>query len=305
MRIITLILASVLAAVAYAQQPQSFRTDDGETLYYTRSGSGPRVVMLYGGPGFGASGMKDWLDSLSNQFETILFEQRGTGLSKKVRLDSATINVQRAYRDLDNLREHLGDNTLTLCGYSWGAMLALAYASYYPSNAQNLVLVGPGFIDTSLVVPFFDNLARAMYPSERDSLAYWSSPETGSRDSVQAQLMRNVFSYMCYFYDHSAGRKVFEEYFRHIDYSPAMADLMWKSLYRGYDLKEPLKNYKGRCTIIRPRQDNLPEEVVFSIVRSVPQTQVYYIERCGHAADLEKPNELFRLLRRALNPTGQ
>ena len=57
------------------QQIKSFKTSDGETLYYASKGEGPLVVLLYGGPGFGVGPMRPWADSLSNQFECILFEQ--------------------------------------------------------------------------------------------------------------------------------------------------------------------------------------------------------------------------------------
>ena len=72
---------------------------------------------------------------------------------------------------------------------------------------------------------------------------------------------------------------------------------MWKDIYKDFNFAEAAKCYKGQCNIIRPRQDVIPAEVVFKIKETLPQSKIYFIERCGHLADLEKPNELFSLLR--------
>ena len=102
------------------QEVVSFTSSDGEELYYTKTGTGPKVVFLYGGPGYSVSAMKFWADSLSGDWECILYDQRGTGLSANVKLDTSTINLKRATRDLEELRQHLGEDKLVLCGISWG-----------------------------------------------------------------------------------------------------------------------------------------------------------------------------------------
>jgi len=246
---------------SHAQKVESFKTDDGETLHYTKKGKGPHVILLYGGPGMSANVMLPWLDSLSNQFECILFEQRGTGLSKNVKIDSTTINVDRACRDLDNLRTHLGDKSLALCGYAWGGMLSMAYAAKYPSRVNNMILVSTAFLDLSLIQAWRDDTYRDTYPNERDSIAYWSKPEIRNQDPVKADLMRMVLSLMNRFYDHDLGRKMLVDYLKKMDVNREMSSLMWNDVYRGFDLKQQLKSYKGKCTNIRPQQDNIPEEL--------------------------------------------
>jgi len=156
------------------QQVKSFKTTDGEPLYYTSLGKGPKVVLLYGGPGFGVGPMRPWADSLSNQFECILFDQRGTGLSSNVKLDSTTINLKRATQDIEDLRMYLGEKQLTLCGISWGGMLAQAYASFFPENTRNIVLVSTLGPDLSLMSAFNDNMNMRRFPNESDSLTYWN-----------------------------------------------------------------------------------------------------------------------------------
>lgn len=79
-----------------------------------------------------------------------------------------------------------------------------------------------------------------------------------------------------------------------------MSDLMWKDLVINYDLKSVLINYKGQCSIIRPRQDPVPAESIYQIKDLLPQSKFFFIERCGHFPDYEKPKEFFRILRGVL-----
>lgn len=302
-KMLIIFLVFIIPIVVFSHESEKFTTDDGEFLYFTRAGSGHKVVLLCGGPGFGANLMNPWLDSLSTNFEPVLFEQRGTGLSSKVRLDSSTINFSRACKDIDNLREFLEEDRLVICGYSWGCMLALGYAANYPNRVKNLVLLspGPGGVDLST-----DNAANAnvkwnTYPIERDSINYWRKGENRKSDPQRAQLLGMVFSLMNRFYDHELGRRLLEEWLQKAEYNPKMSNLMWKDMSKGFNLKEKLSKYKGGCNIIHPRQEVMPAEIITKIKDSIPQTKVYFIEKCGHLADLERPKELFTLLRLVLD----
>ena len=279
-----------------AQITKSFRTTDGETLYYTTKGNGPKVILLYGGPGIGAGPMRPWADSLSNKFECIIFEQRGTGLSSNVKLDSTTINLKRATQDIDDLRKHLGENQLTLCGISWGGGLAQAYASYFPENTKQIVLVCSLGPDLSLMSAFIDNMNMRRYPNERDSLSNWNKQP----DSEFTKMKRNFFSFLPDFYDHNIGYKMLPQFFATATFHEQMSELMWADLYKNYDLTSKLKGYHGQCTIIKTRQDVMPEETVYQIKNLLPQTEIMTIEKCGHFPDYEKPAEFFRLLKSIL-----
>lgn len=291
------LVAFLLTAVQItAQQVKSFQTSDGETLFYTTYGNGPKVVLLYGGPGYGVGPMVPWADSLSSQFECILFEQRGTGLSNNVRLDSSTINLKIATQDIENLRIHLGEEQMTLCGISWGGMLAQAYASFFPENTKNIVLVSTLGPDLSLLAAFNDNMNMRRFPHEKDSLTYWNNQP----DSDLSKMKRDYFGFISEFYNHDTGYAMLPQFFATTKLNERMSDLMWKDLVVNYDLKSVLINYKGQCSIIRPRQDPVPAESIYQIRDLLPQTEIFFIERCGHFPDYEKPKELFEILRQIL-----
>jgi proline iminopeptidase len=278
------------------QQINHFKTTDGETLYYTSLGKGQKVILLYGGPGFGVGPMRSWADSLSNKFECILFEQRGTGLSVNAKLDSTTINLKKATRDIEDLRVQLGEKQLTLCGISWGGMLAQAYASYFPESTKNIVLVSTLGPDLSLLSAFSDNMDMRRFPEERDSLTFWNKQP----DSELSKMKRDYFNFISEFYNHEVGYIMLHRFFATTKFHDTMSNLMWNDLILKYDLKPFLIKYKGKCSIIRPRQDPVPAESIYQIKDLLPQANIYFIEKSGHFPDYEKPQELFNLLRRVL-----
>jgi len=296
MKIFIAILLSLATFTGYCQEVRSFKVSDGETLYYTRHGSGPKVVFLYGGPGYAVSAMNFWADSLSDQFECILYDQRGTGLSGKVKLDESTINLKRAVADLNDLRVNLKEEKLTLCGISWGAMLAQSYAAFYPENTGKIVLVSTLGPDLSSFAAFNDNMNMRRFPAERDSLRCWMDQP----DSELSSMKRSFFQFIPEFYDHSIGNEMLKVFFASTTFHDRMSSLIWQDLYSSYDLKPKLGKYDGEAVIIRPRQDPAPAEAVFQIKELLPQASIIYIEKCGHFPDYERPAEFFKILRSVL-----
>lgn len=280
-----------------AQEIKSFKTSDGETLYFRTVGKGIKVILLSGGPGFGADGLKVWADSLSGDFECILFHQRGTGLSSNVKVDSSTINLKRAVQDLDDLRKNLGQEKVTLCGHSWGGMLAQAYASTFPNNTEKIVLINPGGPDTSFWPVFFnDNIPMRRYPAERDSLEYWNKQP----DSEISLFKRALFFTLPYFYDHDIGLQKMPPLMKLSPFNEKMNLLMLDDLFLNYNLNSRLGSYKNHCIIIRSRQDIIPAEVICQIKELLPQAEIIIIERSGHFPHLEQPDEFYRILRKVL-----
>jgi proline iminopeptidase len=233
---------------------------------------------------------------MSNNFECILFDQRGTGLSSNVKLDSTTINLVVAARDLEDLRIHLGQKQLTLCGISWGGGLAQVYASYYPENLKEMVLISTMGHDLTFMQAFRDNIRMRRYPNERDSLLFWNKQPTDKNTDLKKLLFRQL----PYFYDHNAGYKIILKYFANISYSSQVSDLMWKDINKNYDLKSRLANYKGICIVFKSRQDVIPESVAYEIKELLPQTKIITIEKSGHYPRLENPDSFYPNFRKAL-----
>jgi len=296
-RILLLAAISMSGISIYPQEVNSFQTSDGETLYFTRQGEGRAIVLLYGGPGLNAKLMRHWSDTLSDQFECILFDQRGTGLSEKVKINKGSINLKRAVEDLEDLRKHLNLEKMTLCGFSWGGALSQAYAANHPDNTEKIVLVSSMGPDMSLYPAFVDNIAMRRYPNELDPEGFWRNHP----NKVDGQVKRIILDFLPYFFNHKLGYDVLVKLIQSDSFHQQTALLMNDDLFKNYDLNKTLPNYHGDCIIIKPRQDVIPAESAFKIKELLPQTEILNIEQCGHFPDLEKPEEFFKKLRVALN----
>jgi proline iminopeptidase len=283
--------------VINGQEILSFKTSDGEILFYKRVGNGPKIIFLSGGPGCEVALIQPFADTLSGKFECILFDQRGTGLSTNVKLDSTTINLQRAVLDIEDLRKHLGTKQISLCGISWGGGLAQAYTSVYPENVKKLVLLCPIGPDTTYSTAFSDNIRMPTYPNERDSLTFWNNQPTNDVSTLK----RNLFFLLAYFYDHKTGYDYLSNIYVKFRFNQKVNDLMNKDLNKHYDLKAGLAKYEGDCVVIKPRQDVIPEEVAFQIIKIVPQTNIIFIERSGHFLGVENPKAFFLALKKAFS----
>ena len=293
---ILLLCLIVSATIINGQGPDSFKASDGETLYYTRIGNGPKVFLLAGGPGYASEAMMYWVDSLKSDYECILFDLRGTGHAADVKLDSSTVNMKKAVHDINDLRKHLNLEKITLCGISFGGALAQCYAAYFPDHVNNLVLVSTMGPDYSLDDPFTDNVVMRFHPEEKDSIKYWKS-QLDKKTAFKNMMMLWLKPY---FYDHDVAGRVLPAFFKSNKHYGKMSYLMTQDLKHNFDIKDKLKDYKGRCTIIRPRQDPIPEQTVYIIKEVLPQSQIIYIEKCGHFPALERPDIFFKKLRLAL-----
>ncbi|MGA8329636.1 MAG: alpha/beta hydrolase, partial [Mycobacterium sp.] len=54
----------------------------------------------------------------------------------------ANVGTENVARDLDTIREALGDNKLTFLGYSYGTRIGSAYAEAFPKNIRAMILDG-------------------------------------------------------------------------------------------------------------------------------------------------------------------
>jgi proline-specific peptidase len=117
---------------------ETLRTRDGRVLAYRSTGSGPVLVCHPGGPGFSGEEFGD-LAGLAGSFTLVLLDPRGTGGSDPPS-DSSAYRLDDFASDLDEVREHLGLERLSLFGFSHGGMVAMVYAASRPERTDRLAL---------------------------------------------------------------------------------------------------------------------------------------------------------------------
>ena len=215
---------------------------NGVRLFTRPVGSGPLVVVLHGGPGAHHDYLLPQYDLLANRRELFYYDQRGGGQSPVSR--DTPVGWQEHVADLDALRLHLGTERLTLCGYSWGGLLAVLYLLEHPEQVERLALVSPASLTLTYRREFDAEFARRMaapeIQRERDALRV-----SGLRERNPAAYQRRAFelSVAGYFRDFHDAKNLTP--FR---VTARTQQAVWDSL-DDYDLRPALRDLASRIPL--------------------------------------------------------
>jgi proline iminopeptidase len=137
---------------------------NGVDLFTRQIGSGPRVVVLHGGPGAHHDYLLPQYDRLASGRTLFYYDQRGGGKSPVSR--ETPVGWREQVADLEGIRAHLKIDRLTLCGYSWGGLLAVLYVLEHPERVERLALVSPASITAAYRDEFERRFAERMNAPE-------------------------------------------------------------------------------------------------------------------------------------------
>lgn len=211
-------------------------------LFTRRVGSGPLVVVLHGGPGASHDYLLPQYDLLAQGRSLLYYDQRGGGQSPVPR--DTPLGWQEHVADLDSIRAGLGLERLTLCGYSWGGLLAVLYFVEHPERVERLALVAPAAPTAEYRRQFEEEFARRMaapeIKRERDALR-----ASGLRERDPAAYQRRTFelSVAGYFRDFHDAQNLTA--FR---VNARTQQAVWDSL-GDYDLRPQLRELPSRVPL--------------------------------------------------------
>ena len=207
---------------------------NGVSLFDRRVGTGPLVVVLHGGPGAHHDYLLPQYDRLATGRELLYYDQRGGGRSPVPR--ETPVGWQEHVADLEAIRGALALERLTLCGYSWGGLLALLYYVEHPGRVERLALVSPASPTAAYRRQFEEEFARRMAApdvvAEREALR-----ASGLRERDPEAYRKRAFelSVAGYFRDFRDARRLTP--FR---VTARTQDLVWASLGE-YDIRASLR----------------------------------------------------------------
>jgi proline iminopeptidase len=282
------------AAIVFAQQQYVIHSADQMKLSVNEYGMGRPVVLLAGGPGFNAAYLEPVWKALPG-YRFIVPDQRGTGHSSIGNIDSAAMSIDSYVEDLELLRKHLKLTKLVLAGHSWGGMLALAYAAKYPEKVDRLLLLGSGGITRDFFAYFNSNIKMRLHD---DDLA----------ESKKAKNMAASLSAIWpgYFYNRKSAlaSKALVDTNLADHNASKINNLTLQDYKKTGELRATnLSRLKAPVYIIQGRQDPVGESTVYETRQIIPQTKIFFIEKCGHLPWLEDESSaarFFELIRNAL-----
>lgn len=209
---------------------------NGVDLFTRRVGAGPLVVVLHGGPGAHHDYLLPQYDRLADKRELLYYDQRGGGRSPVSR--ETPVGWREHVADLEALRAHLKRERLTICGYSWGGLLAVLYLMQHPERVERLALVSPASITAAWRQEFEQRFAERMNAPEivraREDLR---ASDLRERDPAAYQRRAFELSVAGYFRDFADARNLTA--FR---VTARTQQAVWSSL-GDYDLRPELRHH--------------------------------------------------------------
>jgi pimeloyl-ACP methyl ester carboxylesterase len=112
---------------------------EGGALHGWRTGSGPAVLALHGGPALSYGYLDEMVDELATSFEVATYQQRGLAPSVAV----GPYSVDQEVADACSVLSALGWERAWVVGHSWGGHLLLHLAWRRPERLLGGVAVDP------------------------------------------------------------------------------------------------------------------------------------------------------------------
>ena len=271
----------------------------GARLYYRVVGSGRPVLVIHGGPDFDHRYLLPELDRLSNEVRLVYYDPRGRGRSAAgVQPDDVTIASELG--DLDELRRHLGLESVVLLGHSWGGLLAAEYATRHPDRVSHLILMNTApacHADWQLLR---DHLRRLRTPTELLQMQAIAASDAFRAGEIDAE----TAYYRLHFRPAVAAElldAILDRLRRHLDAADvrrarAIEDRLYDETASSpdFDLLPRLRMLRVPTLLLHGEQDFIPIALVARIADAIPGAVLTVLPGCRHFAYLEAPDQVCR-----------
>ena len=236
---------------------------------------------------------------LAGEFEMVFYDQRGGGRSKTDGTD--TITWQTHVDDLAHVASELMTGPLIVVGYSWGALLAMLYATRPPAPVPGtpspaaLILISPAALSREHRRRFESTFTeRQQSDAVRSEHAALVASGLRERDPEAYRRRSFELSVAGYFADPDRVHDLTA--FRVMS---RVQQSVWDSL-DGVDLRPALREIRVPTLVVHGRQDPIPLESSEEVASALG-ARLVVLDDCGHVPYVERPAPLFAAVRTFLH----
>lgn len=298
-RSILLLLAITLCSTVYAQRCDSLPIPGGY-LFYHVYGKGKPVVILTGGPGISCGQQEDVAMHISNEYQAILIEQRGTGRSIPTLMDKEHINIDTAAADIKKILDKLAIKQAAIYGHSYGSLLAMYFGTRYPERVSRLIFAGPApFNYTSdQLSTYADNKdARLGFSDIQQLNALDEKAGAGTLTAADSFAFRRINNSTIIF-----DKSRLDSIMRFVSKGKINNKMMvlMAGSYMRLDLTSQVKKFAKPIYIICGKQDAL-SFMAYEYKLVKPDVKIHWIKQAGHFPMFEQEKDFYNALTASLN----
>jgi len=268
----------------------TFRSFDGEELYYHAAGSGP-VMLLVNGFVCSTQYWPEAVEHFQPRFSVISWDYRGYGRNPPPR-DMSTVGIEGATRDMMALLDHLGADQAVILGHSMGVQVVLEFYKHYPKRVRSIIALCGGyenpfasFSRSELIREFLARSSNRLVPHSsivgalfRFLLSNRLAMEVAFRVGANRQLCPR--HYIQDLFDHVSG----------MDFKVVLRS--FESMVR-HSAQEVLATVTVPTFIIGGERDGMtPPQRSEEMHRAVPGSECKVYTECTHLAMIEKHHEV-------------
>ena len=237
---------------------------------YIEEGEGPVVMVLHGL--FGAlSNFKDVIDHFKSDYKVVV------PLMPLYTLPVINTNAKNLCKFIEEFVEYKGYGKISLLGNSLGGHVGLIYTSRNLDKVESLILTGSSGL--------YENAMGGSFPRK------------GDKDYIRQKVEVT-------FYDpKQATDELVDECFNIVNDKSKLVRILSlaKSAIR-HNMAKELPNLKVPTCLIWGKNDTItPPEVAEEFHELLPQSDLFWIDECGHAPMMEQPQKFNTILTDWLN----
>lgn len=296
----TFILILTMISMSVQAQTENVINSGNSKLFYRIFGKGKPMLIINGGPGMNSDGFSGIAQTLTQyDFQTITYDQRGTGKSTLEPLDSKTITMDLMVEDMENLRRHLNIEKWTILGHSFGGIMATYYATKYPERIEKLILSSSGGINMDFTSYVSKRQQDNLTEMQRDSLAYYQKKQNHGDTSIETRKGRTKYLAFAYVYNQSNAPIIAE---RLQQFNAEINRLVIQDLFKiKYDCSNEFPNFDKPVLVLQGKNDIITVDTAQKTAKAFPNSKLVLMDRCAHYGWLDVPEVYFASIQSFLN----
>lgn len=262
-------------------QKNEIITNANVKLSYKIFGEGKPLLIINGGPGMNSEGFSAIAQEISKfNYQTITYDQRGTGKSTIENPNSENITMDLMVEDMENLRKHLNLEKWTILGHSFGGIMAAYYATKHPHRIEKLIFSSSGGVNMKFTGYLAQTLNHNLTTTQRDSLAYYQNKIDNGDTSMETRLKRANNLANAYVFDKSNAPLIAQR-LTQINYE--INGLVIENLHKiKFDCSKSFQNFKQPVLVIQGKNDIITTETAKEIAGAFPNSKLVLMDNCAH-----------------------